>query len=118
MLEIKDDVPVTGAFLSLVKILENSRARYIAESNLAEELGRPEPKDWLERCMALFHDEFSEEFKLAGLRLSSITFSSLMDLKIDDEVLKTPISDLPKKFVFNHWIDQGKGGIKNISSKC
>jgi len=109
-----DDVPVTGPFLSLVKILHSSRTRFIAESFLARDFGRPEPKHWRERCEDLFHHEFSEQFKLAGLSLNAITFCSLMNLRMDPELGNTPFDDLPLKFAFNPWLHQGKGGIKRL----
>lgn len=110
------DVPITGAFLSLVKILQSSRSRFIAESNLANDLDRPHPAHWLERCRDLFFNEFAEQFKQAGLLLNEITFSSLMDLNVDHEVRNTVIADLPTTFVFNPWMGQGKGGIRKIES--
>lgn len=110
----EDDVPVTGAFLSLVKILHSSRTRFIAESVLALDLGTSEPNNWLKRCEDLFYGEFAEQFKLAGLSLNAITFSSLMNLKLDPELGNTPFDDLPLKFAFNPWLGQGQGGIERL----
>jgi hypothetical protein len=109
-----DDVPVTGPFLCLVKILHSSRTRFIAETRLARDLSRQEPKDWRARCEDLFHHEFSEQFKQAGLSLNAITFTSLLNLRMDPELGNTPFDDLPLKFVFNPWLHQGKGGIKRL----
>jgi len=109
-----DDVPVTGLFLSLVKILHSSRIRFICESILAKDLGKQEPKNWFLRCEDLFHHEFAEQFKLAGLSLNAITFSSLMNLNLDPELGNTLFDDLPLKFAFNPWLHQGKGGIKRL----
>jgi hypothetical protein len=109
-----DDVPVTGAFLSLVHILQASRTRFISETSLATDLGLVEPKDWLERCRDLFFNEFGEQAKMVGVSLNEITFSSLMDLKLDPELLRTAFDDLPLMFTFNPWQHQGKGGIKRV----
>lgn len=97
-----DDVPVTSAFLSLVHILHNSRGRFIAESSLAEDLGLPATKDYWARCKEVFSKEFGEQFKAAGLMLNEITFRSLMHLELDDEVMRTNLTDLPHRFAFNH----------------
>lgn len=109
-----DDVKVTSAFLNLVGILHASRTRYISESNLAKDLGLAEPEDWRTRCENLFFKEFSEQAKLVGLKLNEISFSSLMDLKLDEELNRTNFDVLPLMFTFNPWLDQGKGGIKRV----
>jgi len=109
-----DDVPVSGAFLNLVKILQSSRSRFIAESSLAEELGLAAPRDYLARCRDLFFTEFAQQCRSVGLSLNEITFSNLMDLEVDAEIRRTPYSDLPHLFVFNPWLHQGRGGIRRV----
>ncbi len=112
-----DDVPVTRAFLSLVHILHASRARFVAESSLAEDLGLPAPRDYMERCKDVFTNEFGDQFTAAGLSLNEITFRSLMNLELDVELLRTKFTDLPLLFAFNPWLHQGKGGIKRLEAK-
>jgi hypothetical protein len=112
-----DDIPVTAAFLNLLQILQSSKQRFIAESALAENMGQPKPEDYWTRCKELFYKEFGTSFSAAGLKLNEITFRGLMHLTVDEELERTLFEDLPRKFAFNPWLHQGKGGIKRLEAE-
>lgn len=111
-----NNVPVTNAFVSLVYAIQAARTMYINETHLAEELGFAKPEDYFVRCQKLFYVTYVGHVKAIGLRLNEITFRSILDLKLPEEVLTANVEDLPNKFVFDPWLGQGKGGIKPIEA--
>lgn len=112
-----DDVPVTGAFLSLVELIHAAREMYRNEMSLAQEMQMAIPEDYLTRCKILFSKTYATYASEIGFKLNAVTFNAIMDMNITDEMRSTELCDLPKKFVFNPWLGHstGKGGIRHLN---
>ena len=108
-------VPVTAGFLSLVTALQSSRAVFLSESALAEDLGLPAPQSSWERVQRYFSNDLTEPLRALGLTQNLITLEALLDLKISPEIMQTDFALLPQRYAFDPWLHQGRGGIYCIT---
>lgn len=112
----KNLVPVTGALISFVQALQAARTMFIAETCMAEHLGLPAPEDYWTRCRSLFLGDYAKQRDAIGLHANEITFRALMALEVSEELRSTEFSELPKQFVFDPWLRQGRGGIARLQA--
>ena len=110
----EDEVPVTGAFLSLALAIHHAKKLYIHESQMAEDLGLEKPEDWFSRCDMLFVKTYAAQADAIGLVRNRQTLEALISLEIPEECMKTETDKLPSMFVFDPWLGMGRGGIRRI----
>ncbi|MEB0032896.1 hypothetical protein QN372_19280 [Undibacterium sp. RTI2.1] len=105
-----EDIPVTMALLAFVGVLRSARQQFLEHNQLSEALKLPIDNNWYQKFQDLFYSGLKKEAELIGLKLNRITFETIMDLKVSDEVMVTSSDDLAKFYVFNEW-----SGIRKIS---
>lgn len=107
----EETTPVTGTLLSLISCLHAARTQYIGESAMAADLNLPRPVDWWGRCKVLFFTTYRLEVEALGLKANAQTFRALMGITVPDEAGTTPFEELPRKWHFDPWAGQGRGGF-------
>lgn len=106
-----DHIPVTGAMLSFIQAVQAAKKLYLNESSLAEHLGLPAPQDYWERCKKLFFETYAAQADAIGLHRNLQTFGVVMEIEVTPEMRSTNFNDLPKRFAFDPWAGQGRGGF-------
>jgi hypothetical protein len=106
-----DNIPVTMALLAFIGVLHSARKQFSERHQLSEALKLPIDDNRHKKLEDMFYSEIKKEAELIGLKLNSITFETIMNLKVSDEVMETSSEDLAKFYVFNEW----HGGIRKIS---
>ena len=97
----EDDVPASGALISLVQVLRNAAVLYRSESIMAREMAMPAPLDYFARCEDLFYTTYAHVAQRAGIALNRVTFEAMLSAEMPDAVLHVAYKDLPKQWVFN-----------------
>jgi len=107
----QDVIPITGALLALIQAVQAAKKMYISETSMAKHLGLPEPQNYWERCKTLFFETYAAQADAIGLPRTLQTFGAVMEVEITAELRSTLFDELPKRFVFDPWAGQGRGGI-------
>lgn len=97
----QDDVPASGALISLVQVLRNAAVMFRSESIMAREMALPAPPDYFARCEALFYSTYAHVAQRAGITLNRVTFEAMLNAEMPDAVLHVAYMDLPKQWIFN-----------------
>lgn len=101
MTENTDNIPLTGAILSLIVSLQSYRRAFIHEAIICDDLNLPRQGNHMDKCKNIFFHDYKRYALASGLQLNESTFKSMMRTNVTDELLQVPTEDLPNLYAFN-----------------
>ena len=115
-------IPMTAGILALIEHILLTQALVINRTMLEAHSGNnPGASNWDEACRQAFFKEGAQLADAEGVDLNEQTYRAILGLNLDDEMITemkgtTPL-ELPKRFAFDPWLGQGRGGIVRLSEE-
>lgn len=109
--ESSHELPLTAELLALIVAMQSAKAMYISESVIVEGLKMPKLTQWHARCEKLFIVDYRPMTDRIGLANTQQTLKALLNVQVTEFMRITPAAELPQKYIFDAWGNNGLGVI-------